>query len=228
MPDAINAPASDDSASRHADEAKRRRRRHAPEDKAVRLVNATLETIADVGYARASVQEICKRADVSVGTFYEHFENKVDLLAREATEDRMLRFSPDDLGDQQELEKRLADFLWGRPGLLWRAWHAAVIAEPELQQLEQLYSGRTRDALREAVLGARHRAGLSADTAVIEGIAWTIHALAREAFRRAGGQPDGLEIVMARSIWLVVHDDDSAAGARTERPRRPPAPRARS
>jgi AcrR family transcriptional regulator len=50
------------------------------------LVDATIETIADLGYHRASLGEICLRAGVSKGGLFRHFDSRLDLVVAAAEE----------------------------------------------------------------------------------------------------------------------------------------------
>lgn len=50
------------------------------------LVDATIETIADLGYHRASLGEICTRAGVSKGGLFRHFDSRLDLVVAAAEE----------------------------------------------------------------------------------------------------------------------------------------------
>jgi AcrR family transcriptional regulator len=45
------------------------------------LLDATIECLVDIGYSRASVQEICTRAGVSKGAVQHHFATKAELMA---------------------------------------------------------------------------------------------------------------------------------------------------
>jgi AcrR family transcriptional regulator len=45
-----------------------------------KLLDAAAETLIEVGYARATVQEICKRAGVSQGGLFRHFATRDDLI----------------------------------------------------------------------------------------------------------------------------------------------------
>ncbi|GAB3584538.1 TetR/AcrR family transcriptional regulator [Amycolatopsis endophytica] len=45
------------------------------------LLDATIECLIELGYARTSVQEICARAGVSKGAAQHHFTDKADLMA---------------------------------------------------------------------------------------------------------------------------------------------------
>jgi AcrR family transcriptional regulator len=49
-----------------------------------RLMQGMAEVVADSGYPRATVEEICSRAGVSTATFYELFRDKEDCLAASA------------------------------------------------------------------------------------------------------------------------------------------------
>jgi AcrR family transcriptional regulator len=45
------------------------------------LMDATIDCLVEIGYARTSVQEICARAGVSKGAMQHHFAAKADLMA---------------------------------------------------------------------------------------------------------------------------------------------------
>ncbi|HEX8953487.1 MAG TPA: helix-turn-helix domain-containing protein, partial [Polyangia bacterium] len=45
-----------------------------------KLVDAATEAIIDVGYAEASVQEVCTRAGVSTGGLFRHFASREALM----------------------------------------------------------------------------------------------------------------------------------------------------
>lgn len=50
------------------------------------IVECAIETIAEVGYTKASLGEIAKRAKISKGVISYHFENKEELLEQVAIE----------------------------------------------------------------------------------------------------------------------------------------------
>jgi len=209
----IHTSGDDDRPTADALDARRQRRRHDPEDKQQRLIAATFRTIERIGYTRATVQQICKDADVAIGTFYEHFENKAALLSHEATEDRVLRFSPGELDDPELIEANLRAFLHGSPGRLWRVWREALMAEPSLQPIEERLGALTRRDLRDSICQSRERAGLPTQPEEIEGIVWAILALVRDLFRRAAPHPDNVERALARAIWAIVHDGGRSRGS---------------
>src|ERR1700742_2561626 len=51
-----------------------------------RLLEASIESIVEVGYARASAAVITKRAGVSVGALFRHFDTMGDFMAATAQE----------------------------------------------------------------------------------------------------------------------------------------------
>ena len=56
------------------------------EETVARLLDASVATIAEIGYARASAAVITKRAGVSVGALFRHFETMGDFMAATAYE----------------------------------------------------------------------------------------------------------------------------------------------
>ena len=56
------------------------------EETVARLLEASIATIIEVGYARASAAVITKRAGVSVGALFRHFDNMGDFMAATAYE----------------------------------------------------------------------------------------------------------------------------------------------
>ncbi|MFT7624436.1 MAG: AcrR family transcriptional regulator [Myxococcota bacterium] len=46
-----------------------------------RLIAATVEALAGVGHSRASISEICRRAEVSHGGLFRHFPSRVALMS---------------------------------------------------------------------------------------------------------------------------------------------------
>ncbi|MFF2550898.1 TetR/AcrR family transcriptional regulator [Nocardia sp. NPDC058058] len=51
-----------------------------------KLVDATIAAIGEVGYQRATVQEICGRAGLSAGAMFRQFDTRLDLIVRTAQE----------------------------------------------------------------------------------------------------------------------------------------------
>ncbi|WP_410610842.1 TetR/AcrR family transcriptional regulator [Amycolatopsis sp. lyj-109] len=106
------------------------------------LLDATIDCLVDVGYARTSVPEICARAGVSKGAVQHHFTAKAELMAA-AVEHlttklrRQLAASLDDLPGGGSGVAAAIDLLWaGYSGTLSTAvtelWVAAR-TDPELR-----------------------------------------------------------------------------------------------
>lgn len=79
------------------------------EETVARLLDASIAAIVEVGYARASAAEITRRAGVSVGALFRHFDTMGDFMA--ATAHEVLR-------RQLELgSKKVAEIPADRPAL---------------------------------------------------------------------------------------------------------------
>jgi AcrR family transcriptional regulator len=59
---------------------KRRTQRERREGTIRRLLDAATETLIEVGYAEASVQRICERAELSQGALFRHFATREALM----------------------------------------------------------------------------------------------------------------------------------------------------
>lgn len=57
------------------------RRRESTEQRRREILDATLETLIEVGESKTFIHEVCSRAGVSVGTLYHHFGSKDQLIA---------------------------------------------------------------------------------------------------------------------------------------------------
>ena len=83
-----------------------------------RLLDATIECVAELGYAGATTRRIAERAEVSVGAVTHHFQYRVDLVAaavEELVRRRLvaLRAALDVLPDDRPERVRAAlDLLW--------------------------------------------------------------------------------------------------------------------
>lgn len=64
----------------------RRTQRERREATMARLVDATIEALVELGYARTTLQEICKRAEVSTGALFRHFGGRRELMVAAADE----------------------------------------------------------------------------------------------------------------------------------------------
>jgi AcrR family transcriptional regulator len=101
-----------------------------------RLLEACIETIVEVGYARASAAVITKRAGMSVGALFRHFETMGDFMAATASE--VLR------RQIETFTKQVAEIPADRPAL-----------EAALAILRDITSGSTNAVLYELLIAAR-------------------------------------------------------------------------
>ncbi|QAT88641.1 TetR family transcriptional regulator [Corallococcus coralloides] len=133
------------SASRKAAVPVRRTQAERRESTRRKLLDATIETLVEQGYARLTTVEVAKRAGVSQGALFTHFETKEELLA---------------VAVEHLFPRLIQDFLAGvgaRPSgkdrvgaavdMLWTAYQ-----RPELQAAIELYvAARTSPELQKAL-----------------------------------------------------------------------------
>jgi AcrR family transcriptional regulator len=101
-----------------------------------RLLEASITSIVEVGYARASAAVITKRAGVSVGALFRHFETMSDLMAATASE--VLR------RQVESFTKQVAEIPADRPAL-----------EAALTILRDITASSTNAVLYELMIAAR-------------------------------------------------------------------------
>lgn len=109
------------------------------------LLDATIDCLVDLGYARTSVQEICSRAGVSKGAVQHHFSAKAELMA--AAVEHLT----------EKLRGRLAASITALPGgasgvaaaidLLWEGYSGTL----STAATELWVAARTDPELREAI-----------------------------------------------------------------------------
>jgi AcrR family transcriptional regulator len=101
------------------------------------LLDATIEVLADVGYARLTTTSVCARAGVTRGAQAHYFATKAELVVQ-----AMLHLTEQMIGDL--LTTRIA------PDAGVRAQYAAL-----LDRLWETFSGRRADAHLELLVAAR-------------------------------------------------------------------------
>lgn len=106
------------------------------EETVARLLQASIDTIIEVGYARASAAVITKRAGVSVGALFRHFETMGDFMAATAYE--VLR------RQLETFTKQVAEIPADRPAL-----------PAALTVLRDITAGSTNAVLYELMVAAR-------------------------------------------------------------------------
>jgi TetR/AcrR family transcriptional repressor of bet genes len=148
------------------------------------LIDATIKTIATVGYSDTTVGRIAREAGLSVGIISHYFGGKQALL--QATMARLL-FELHDafikrLETAQSPRERLGAIITTnfdddqyRPEVVraWLAFWAQVPISPELDRLQRIYNTRLlsnlRHELRHLVAAERVRDGAEIFASVIDG-----------------------------------------------------------
>jgi AcrR family transcriptional regulator len=83
-----------------------------------RLLDATIESLIDVGYSATTIRAVTERAGVSQGAQSHHFPHRVDLVAsafEHLAEQRVARYGErarELSGDRAERVRALLDLLW--------------------------------------------------------------------------------------------------------------------
>jgi AcrR family transcriptional regulator len=106
------------------------------EETVARLLDASIDTIIDVGYARASAAVIAKRAKVSDGALFRHFPTMGDFMAATARE--VMRRQLD------AFTKQVAEIPAGKPAL-----------EAALTIMRDLTGNATNTVMYELMVAAR-------------------------------------------------------------------------
>ncbi|AFE08195.1 TetR family transcriptional regulator [Corallococcus coralloides DSM 2259] len=188
------------SASKKAAVPVRRTQAERRESTRRKLLDATIEALVEQGYARLTTVEVAKRAGVSQGALFTHFETKEELLA---------------VAVEHLFPRLIQDFLAGvgaRPSgkdrvgaavdMLWTAYQ-----RPELQAAIELYvAARTSPELQKALaaVDGPHRQNM--------------HRVARELFPDvAATHPDfddvvelALDAVQGAAVGGAARPEDPA------------------
>lgn len=138
-----------------------------------KLLDATIETLVELGYARLTTIEVARRAGLSQGALFTHFDTKAELLG-EAVEHLFPRLIADYRARFDAVPAH-GDRVAASVELLW-----SMYQRPELQAAIELY------------VAARTDAELRAALAKVEGPhRENLHRAAREMFPEAArGHPD--------------------------------------
>ncbi|PPK68913.1 helix-turn-helix domain-containing protein [Actinokineospora auranticolor] len=176
---------------------RRRTQRERREATVAKLVDATIAAISEVGYARASVQEICRRAGVSHGGLFRHFDTRLDLVVTVAEEvgrrqsaDFLARVGPY-LGPEADPDPR---------GAL-RAVREAARAPLNIVWFELLLAART-----DADLRARLQPTITGRAGEIDRIGLRVPAIAAQPEQaRLAALSTGLRAFDGEALLDAVH-----------------------
>ncbi|GAB2633032.1 TetR/AcrR family transcriptional regulator [Nocardia goodfellowii] len=106
-----------------------------------KLMDATIAAIGEVGYQRATVQEICGRAELSVGAMFRQFDSRLDLIVRTS---------------EEIISRQIAGF----GAVMEQLGSQADSLDTALRFLRDAQAGNLTHALREIYLAARSDAEL--------------------------------------------------------------------
>ncbi|MGH3622271.1 MAG: TetR/AcrR family transcriptional regulator [Sciscionella sp.] len=129
----------------HSTERRRRTQAQRSEHTRGLLLDATIACLVDLGYARTSVHEICKRAGVSRGAQQHHFATKAELMAQ-AIEHLTTKLRTTLLETLDELPHGAERTMLGID-LLWKAFSGTL----STAVLELWVAARTDHELRAAM-----------------------------------------------------------------------------
>lgn len=144
------------------------------------LLDATVDCLVELGYARTSVQEICARAGVSKGAQQHHFSTKAELMASAV----------------EHLTHRIAAELVASADTLRQ--HDPV--EAGIEVIRRGFSGKLAAAFVELWVAARTDEELAAAMLPVDR---TLGRATLETFRELAGKPD--TPLVDDLYWLTVH-----------------------
>jgi AcrR family transcriptional regulator len=159
------------------------------EDTVARLLEASIATIAEIGYARASAAVITKRAGVSVGALFRHFDTMGDFMTATAYE--VLRRQLD------SFTKQVAEIPADTPAL-----------EAALTILRDITGNSTNAVLYELMIAARTDAKLNA---TLQNVLARYSAKIYDAARALPGADSFPEEIFPAVVALMTNTFDGAA-----------------
>lgn len=134
------------------------------------LLDATIDCLVEVGYAKTSMQEICARAGVSKGAVQHHFTDKAELMAA-AVEHLTGKLKEQRLAEVDDLPAG-AERISAAIDLLWEAYSGTL----STAVTELWVASRTDPDLRAAMRPVDRALGRS----VLENIATVAGPMPRE------------------------------------------------
>jgi AcrR family transcriptional regulator len=160
-------------------------------EKRARLKAAGLALFGEKGYESTSIDEIARRAKLAVGTFYQHFRSKRQLLL--ALMDELLEklsqldFRPTGVADVRAVVRELLSRAFShdlRYLGAYRAWQEAVLSDPDLARKQaQIHAWTTTRVttvfqLLQKLPGARPGVDVPGLARVMDTFFWSLLAQA--------------------------------------------------
>jgi TetR/AcrR family transcriptional regulator, regulator of biofilm formation and stress response len=153
---ARQAGRSEDRASAAGSGSERRTRRYDP-DRKTRILDATLDVIAEHGTAGTTHRHVATRADVPLGSLTYHFAGLIDLQAQAFTRYVQLQSAAfkrlfEGLGTREEFVEVLVDLVHGGPdrhrsAVLGFELRLAALRNPDLRALTEAWTRDSRAVL---------------------------------------------------------------------------------
>lgn len=209
-------------------------REEAKDSKRLRILAAAYAECERVGVARARMQDVATRAQVSKGTLYNYFESKQHLflstvLQSHLDSERRLDAPPNPSADPlTQLDHLLGSMaavleaISGDMAVNLQVW-GVLVRDPEgrerlLQELHRIYAGRAdsiRETLAEGQARGVFRADLDFDTVAAGVIAIFDGFVYRSVFDPARANPAALRRCFDALIRdaVVVGESANTAGA---------------
>lgn len=181
-----------------------------------RLLAAARQVLAEVGWARTRVEDVCSVAGTGHGTFYQYFANRTDLLAalvmRHAEALNALAEAPWTSGDVAADVRRVIDgfvAVFEEDRHVRRAWSAAAEHDPRLaamfDEVRRQFVARVRVNLAAAVADGRARTGLDLDVAATALTAMVDHSVALDAAAEPGSRLGRARLVSGLTdLWVAA------------------------
>lgn len=186
------------------------------------LLDAALATFASEGYERTSVGAICERAGLPVGTFYQHFPSKRQLLL--ALMDELvhrldgleLRFGGND--PKKAIRRLLEGALAVERRYIGahRAWREAALVDAEIARRQRAIrlwtSSRVAVALRlmQRMPHARREVDVDTLAPVLDEMFWSL--LFQPSLHRADQRARTLRVVTRLVYHAMFRDPDDGEG----------------
>ena len=188
-----------DAIAQQVDQPRRQRR---PEDKLARILASATTVFGEDGYARARIHDVCRAAGVSIGTFYDHFENKAELMLRIAEDSTDVIPMPK-VETLESLENSIAAMAAAPTAGIARAWIEAIRVEPDLrvanERIRAIFFARYTRWVAEARARRNVRSPLADEVT-----AQAVMALIKEATSGNYATTDVRVTEMSRAIWTLV------------------------
>lgn len=134
------------------------------EDKRNLVLSSALEEFSAANYDTASINQICKRASIPKGSFYQYFSDKLDLYVYVMTlaiEAKITFFS-------STIQQFYTFALWEQIRLLFIKGFEFAKTHPQYAALGEQFAKENNEAAKSAVLKEGHKQSESLFTQMIE------------------------------------------------------------